>query len=40
MVDDDTGVEPEYNDEEIGTGKSLGAETDEGYSLLLADHFA
>ena len=34
VVDDDTGVELECNDEKIGTGKSLGAEADEGDSVL------
>ena len=34
VVDDDTGVELECDDEEAGTGKSLGAEADEGYSVL------
>ena len=34
MVDDDTGVELEYDNEEASTGKSLEAETDEGDSVL------
>ena len=34
VVDDDIVAEPECNDEEVGTGKSLGAETDEGDSVL------
>ena len=39
VVDDDSGVELECDDEETGTGKSLGAETDESDSVL-ADQFA
>lgn len=39
MVDDDIIVEPQCHDEEIGFGKSLGAEKDEGDSVL-ADQFA
>ena len=34
VVDDDIVAEPECNDEEIGTGKNLGTETDEGDSVL------
>ena len=38
MVDDDAGVELECDNEETGTGQSLGAETNEGDSVL-ADQF-
>ena len=38
VVDDDFSVEPECDNEETGAGKSLGAETDEGDSVL-ADQF-
>ena len=34
VVDDDSGVELECDDEETGTGERVGAETDEGDSVL------
>ena len=34
VVDDDTGIELECDNEKTGTGKSVGAETDEGDSVL------
>ncbi len=34
VVDDDTGIELERDNEKTGTGKNLGAETDEGDSVL------